>query len=113
MYVSVRKTERAKVTNQALNTENKLLFSSVFQDSLKMAGKKSRGQRQKDIGIRQNNSEMGAQTAYGTMKFWFVAAQIIPDSHRSSAHYKSHGMEGFKGPVWVRGHTLMNTTAFI
>lgn len=44
------------------------------------------------------------------MKFWFVAAQIIPDRHTNSVYYKLYGMEGFKGPVWVRGHTLMTTT---
>lgn len=53
---------------------------------------------------------MGAQTAYGTMKFWFVAAQITPGRHTNSVCYKLYGMEGFKGPVWVRGHALMNTT---
>lgn len=75
-----------------------------------MARQKSWGQRKKDTGIRHNSPEMGAQTAYGTTNFWFVAAQIVPDRHTNSMYYKLYGMEGFKGPIWVRGHMLTNTT---
>lgn len=72
--------------------------------------KKSWGERQKNIRIREKSPEVGAHTTYGILKFWFVAAQIIPDGHTNSVYYKLYGMERFKSPVWVRGHTLMNTT---
>lgn len=35
---------------------------------------------------------------------------MIPDQYTDSVYYKLYGMEVFKGPVWVRGHTLTNTT---